>query len=106
MKQVIDFTQQSSLPARIVLIFTLISVINILLYTTSVDIKIAMIAKKLFYGIIYVFILNWLCSNNLCWASWLIVMTQILYVFVTLVFVINLLKMASVLSREREYDYY
>ena len=47
--------------------------------------------KNIISSIIYIFILNYLCNKNLCWASWILLFSQIIFIIITLLFVFSII---------------
>ena len=80
-----------SMPSNIVIMLILFKIINIIFNTHNFDTKIKNTIKLLFYGIIYIFLLNWLCSNNMCWASWILVSYQVIYLLFTILFLFSII---------------
>lgn len=49
--------------------------------------------KDIMFGIVFIFILNYFCSTNLCWASWILVSGQIIYTIITVLFLFSMINM-------------
>ena len=49
--------------------------------------------KNILFGIIYISILNYFCSNDLCWASWVLISGQIIYTIITILFLFSIINM-------------
>lgn len=49
--------------------------------------------KNIIFGVIYISILNYLCSNNMCWVSWILISSQIIYTIITILFIFSIINM-------------
>ena len=78
-------------PGKIALIFVLIRILSILFKKYRNYDKVFDILRIALIGVIYIFLLNWLCSNNMCWASWIIVSVQLIYVLTTLLMLFSII---------------
>ena len=91
-----DIMQMSN-PGKIALVLVLIQVVTTLFKkykdykTHPMFARVFEIARVLFFGVIYIFILNWLCSNNMCWASWVILCVQLVFVLITILMLFSII---------------
>jgi hypothetical protein len=87
-----------STPGKIILLFILLIIIYILFKKNNINNKIKNILKIIFVGFIYIFILNWLCNNNMCWASWIMVITKLIFICITLLLSLSIFNFTSSLK--------
>lgn len=101
-----DFGQdiiKMSLPGKIALVLALMKIINIMFekYNNNhIFSKMSKILHTLFYSVIYIFLLNWLCSNNKCWMSWIILCFQLIFTLITVLMLFSIVGFVSSLKDE------
>ena len=82
----ITYIENMSTPGKIEALLAMVSMINIL-FDKSEN-KLTNMIKIMLLETIYIFILNWLCNKNFCWASWSILIVHfVFYIVITLLFV-------------------
>jgi hypothetical protein len=96
-KLIQDITQMS-IPGKIILLLILLIIIYILFKKNNINNKIKNVLKILFIGINYIFILNWLCSNNMCWASWIMIITKLIFICITILLSLSIFNFTSSLK--------
>lgn len=84
-----------SIPGKIAFIFLLFN-ISIIIFkkNTIFDTlfsKLYNITRILIFGIGYICLLNWLCKNNFCWASYLLLFLNLIYSLLTLLLIISII---------------
>lgn len=90
-----------SQPGQIILIITIIQLIDIYISSyIGTKNKVVHIIKYLCIASIYIFILNWLCSNDMCWASWTIVIGHIIYAVITIILIISILNFVTAINNK------
>lgn len=91
-----DIMQMSN-PGKIALILVLMNIVRTLFkkyknyYNNLILYRIYAVARVLFVGVIYIFLLNWLCSNNMCWASWVILCVQLIFILITILMLFSII---------------
>ena len=100
----IENIKKMSTPSKIALIIALIRILSILFSKNKDKMcqKTSKIMQVLFYSVIYVFILNWLCSNDWCWASWILITSQLIYILITLLLVFSIMGFMSCLKNNNQ----
>jgi hypothetical protein len=94
-KFVADISEMS-MPGQIILVLVLIQIVNIYLSKyTGPETKLIRVVKYLFFASIYIFVLNWLCSNNMCWMSWIMVISHIAYSLITIILIFSIINFIS-----------